>query len=80
MRLRPVRHGMTCPDSPTSAHCVEHLRPTRLTAPHDDVALMAATAKSSDANPHETALVIARDVYDRITCQGGMVRGGMVRI
>ena len=55
-----------------SVHFVEHLRPTRLTAPHDDVALMATNAKASGAYPHETALVIAQAVYDRIEYQRGV--------
>ncbi len=56
----------------TSVHFVEHLRSTRLTAPHDEVVTMAADARTAGATPHDTALLIARAVYDRIEYQRGV--------
>lgn len=56
----------------TSVHFVEDLRPTRLTAPHDDVVVMAEAAKATGATPHATALLIARAVHDRIEYQRGV--------
>ncbi len=56
----------------TSVHFVEHLRSTRLTAPHDEVVVMAAEARATGASPHDTALLIARAVHDRIEYQRGV--------
>lgn len=56
----------------TSVHFVEHLRPTRLTAPHEEVERLALTSRQSGATPHETALVLARAVHERIEYQRGV--------
>jgi transglutaminase-like putative cysteine protease len=56
----------------TSVHFVEHLRSTRLTAPHDEVVTMASDARAAGATPHDTALLIVRAVYDRIEYQRGV--------
>ena len=56
----------------TSVHFVEHLRPTRLTAPHEEVERLARATREAGANPHETALVLARAVHDRIEYQRGV--------
>lgn len=55
-----------------SVHFVEHLRPTRLTATHDEVVAMAADMKATGASPHETAMKIARVVHDQIEYQRGV--------
>jgi transglutaminase-like putative cysteine protease len=56
----------------TSVHFVEHLRPTRLTAPHEEVERLALASRQTGATPHETALVLARAVHERIEYQRGV--------
>lgn len=58
--------------SESSVHFVEHLRSTRLTAAHPEVEKMAADARDSGASPHETAMLIAKAVHDRIEYQRGV--------